>query len=273
MKLFKFLIVLVLFSNIFGVYKGPANDEQLHKWASESNMEFWDAIARSAGYARGRTDTSFWARGSGLLYAQMMKEHPKSDDVLQRFSQHQQVILFLDKKDFERQRKYISKINITDHFTNMGMDLSQLPQQVKQDASIKVWKVKSDEEFNKWLDITDKRRSGTERALFEKYFRDYMPSKNNSQITFYLGALNGKIVGGSCLYKNENYVSLYFVGVDPAYRRKGVGKLLSYVPLKDARDQGYRWTVLQAQPLGAPVYPKLGFKIVGEMEVYTYTVK
>ena len=45
-----------------------------------------------------------------------------------------------------------------------------------------------------------------------------------------------KPVGTSILYKSKDFASLYWVGVHPDYRRKGLGSALSFVPTEDAKD-------------------------------------
>lgn len=150
----------------------------------------------------------------------------------------------------------------------MGMDLQQLDMKYSFKPGVKVWKVTTDAEFEQWLTVTASRRANG--SSVREYFKNFKPSQNNQSVSFYLGAINGKVVGTGLIFFSNDFASLYWIGVHPDHRRHGLGSALSYEPLKEALRRGYRWSVLQAQPLGVPVYPKLGFKKVGILKVFYY---
>lgn len=40
---------------------------------------------------------------------------------------------------------------------------------------------------------------------------------------------------------------------------RGIGAVMSTIPMLEAREMGYRIGILQASPMGVPVYQRMGF--------------
>lgn len=78
----------------------------------------------------------------------------------------------------------------------------------------------------------------------------------------------GEPIGASSLYLGAGVAGLYCVGVVPEARRQGIGAAITTAPLLLARDLGYRIGVLQASPMGEPVYRRLGFQEHGQFTLY-----
>lgn len=246
--------------------------KELHGWAIQSHREFWTLVGQMAGYdARNEVGYQYVKAPSatGLNYVYIDKSYANSDQVIQKMN-NLPFTIFFDADDDAHIFKYITSLKESDDFITMGMDLRKINNAHTHKPGVKVWKVTTDADFDEWLKITAGRRNPKEEPTLRAYFQQFKPSKKNSTISFYLGAINGKVVGSSLMYFSENFTSLYWVGVHPDYRRYGLGSALSFEPLKEAVTRGYRWSVLQAQPLGVPVYPKLGFEKVGTMKVFYY---
>lgn len=79
---------------------------------------------------------------------------------------------------------------------------------------------------------------------------------------------NGKIIGGSMLSKAHGVAVIFNVVNLKEYRGKGVGKALSSACILGAAQENYRYILLQASPLGAPVYKKLGFTPLPSYKFY-----
>jgi ribosomal protein S18 acetylase RimI-like enzyme len=273
-KLF-FVLNLVLFSLTVAVSaptKENKTPQQQHEWAVHSHREFWTLVGQMAGY-ESRNEIGYQYVKSpnigGLNYVYIAKDYKNADAVI-NLMKGRAFTIFFEADDDDHMFKYITSLKESDNFITMGMDLQKIDNNASFKPGVKVWKVTTDAEFEQWLNVTASRRNPQEAPLLRKYFESFKPSKNNQKISFYLGSFNGKVAGSSLMYFSQDFTSLYWVGVHPDHRRHGLGSALSYFPLKDAVAKGYRWSVLQAQPLGVPVYPKLGFRKVGLMKVFYY---
>jgi GNAT superfamily N-acetyltransferase len=97
--------------------------------------------------------------------------------------------------------------------------------------------------------------------LFEIY--------NDGSIAAFTAYLDGKPVGTSLLYLDDECAGIYCVAVLPEARRQGIGAAITTHALRAARDCGYCVGTLQASKMGLPVYERLGFKAHGRFTVHT----
>lgn len=272
-SIFIISLIFVSFSYIGATpCKDSKTSQQLHEWAVQSHREFWVLLGQMAGY-EARNEAGYqYVRSTnarGLNYVYLAKKYKDSDLIINKMKDRAFTIFF-EADDDDHMFKYITHLKESDNFTTMGIDLYKLASTYAYKPGVKVWRVTTDVEFNQWLKVSAARRNHQEETQLREYFDAFKPSKKNPKVSFYLGSVNGQLVGSSLIYFSDNFASLYWVGVHPDHRRHGLGTALSYAPLKEASSKGYRWSVLQAQPLGVPVYPRIGFEKVGLLKVFYY---
>ena len=75
---------------------------------------------------------------------------------------------------------------------------------------------------------------------------------------------------GSCLLTmdHEDDCSVWFVATEPAARGQGLASALMAHALADARERGRTTSTLQATDLGRPVYERMGYRSLGEIQMW-----
>lgn len=86
----------------------------------------------------------------------------------------------------------------------------------------------------------------------------------------YLAFEHGQPVATSTLLLSSGVAGLYDVATLPAVRGRGYGTAVTLAPLLEAQERGYRVGVLQASPLGRPIYEKMGFRTVCDVEHFVW---
>src|SRR5262249_17737546 len=77
--------------------------------------------------------------------------------------------------------------------------------------------------------------------------------------TAFLAYRDGEPVAGAILYLSHEVAGVGWVGTVPESCGRGYGAAVTASVVAEGRRRGARFTNLQASPLGAPVYRRMGF--------------
>jgi ribosomal protein S18 acetylase RimI-like enzyme len=157
----------------------------------------------------------------------------------------------------------LEKRGLAVNFTlrEMSADLSAIPDSVSLPPGAKVTEVRTAEELAQANRISTS-CFGQSEAVAEGMTRHQalVGFGGERPLHHFLGYLDGKPVSTASVHLSHGIAGIYTVGTLSEARRRGLGGAVTLAALHAARDAGYRVASLQASPMGAPVYARLGFQ-------------
>ena len=164
----------------------------------------------------------------------------------------------LSLEEFQR-RKYRSST-----WTAMTHDLISISaEHTIPDLQVRL--VDNKKDLTAWLELVENELMGN-HSLNKEVFMQLMSHEN---CFFFLGIQGKQPVATSLLYLNDKHAGIYLVSTKSDYRKKGIGKEITRVCLKKARDLACNRVDIQATNLGRGVYQSLGFVDRGIINVYS----
>jgi GNAT superfamily N-acetyltransferase len=85
-----------------------------------------------------------------------------------------------------------------------------------------------------------------------------------------LARVDGEPVGTGTLGVADGVAGLFNIGVREQARGRGVGRAITIALLRLAREHGCHCSVLHATPPGLPVYARLGYQAVCDIDLYVW---
>jgi len=151
----------------------------------------------------------------------------------------------------------------------MALNLNQLDEEQNQLENFEIRQLDSIDLQKTWARVAGKGTGfpDTEVEAFSNLEANLSDAQYRAQIR-YIGYLEGEPVATSAMVLDSGVAGIYAVATLPQARRKGIGRLMTVLPLLDARRQGYHTGVLQASPMGLPIYQKIGFRQVCNFNLY-----
>jgi len=185
--------------------------------------------------------------------------------------------IWVDAKNIEAKNKLNNNdFSVQISWPSMVLALEDL-QSIFYDSCITVKRIMSDDEILKiWVPLVIKSYSPQFNLVeFEKAFNDWNiffnylhNSVRYSQINFFLGYWeNVPVATGVFIIKDDN-VFIHWIGVLPEYRNKKLGSVITSIPLQHFKKNGIKNAYLFASVMGKPIYEKLGFTTIGQVDAY-----
>ncbi len=85
---------------------------------------------------------------------------------------------------------------------------------------------------------------------------------DDDRCRWFVAYVDGDPAACGQLLRTADVAGVYSIGVRERFRRRGLGAEITAAVLGAGRDSGCSIGVLQASPMGEPVYDRMGFKIV-----------
>lgn len=94
---------------------------------------------------------------------------------------------------------------------------------------------------------------------------------DDDRCSWFLGYVNGELAACGQLLRTADVAGVYSIGVREQFRRRGLGAAITTAALIAGRDLGCTIGVLQASPMGEPVYDRMGFETVTQYHCFAPT--
>ncbi len=151
--------------------------------------------------------------------------------------------------------------------TGLAYDLSNFPANNDTIPGLKVEQVTHPGLLLRWLEVGTKAYGYSSKegiSLFEPLLNE------NSRTRLFLAYLNDKLVGSSMLFLGSESAGLYWDGVIPEARNRGVNTAMAQARLQLAKDMDYSTAVAQCFDSAVGLYKRLGFKEQSLIDFYRY---
>jgi GNAT superfamily N-acetyltransferase len=142
----------------------------------------------------------------------------------------------------------------------MALDIAAMRDEPPEIPGLEVREVASRAELETWLEVC--RLAFPFEPLVAAAWRSaHVPLGwgDASPLHNYIGWLNGRPVAVSALLHGAETAGIWNVGTLADVRGRGIGRETTLAALRDAREAGYRLSVLGSSPMGLPVYTRIGF--------------
>jgi GNAT superfamily N-acetyltransferase len=152
--------------------------------------------------------------------------------------------------------------------TGMAADLHALKRAGTRPSGLEILRVEDTDTLATWCRVTAKGYGMPPQAA-KALLKWFTIARDLGQpLQFYLALSDGRPVATSSLFFGGGVAGVYFVATIPEARGQGIGFTVTFEPLLEAKEMGYRAAVLQASKMGEGVYRKMGFREFCKMNSY-----
>jgi GNAT superfamily N-acetyltransferase len=154
----------------------------------------------------------------------------------------------------------------------MAVDLAGLSMTARQPESFEIHDVDTLAALQEWTRVFIE-GYGLSGEFVQPYYKLVASLGLSLPFRYYLGFLGGKAVAASTLFLGAGVAGIYNVATIQEARGRGLGGALTVYPLLQARQMGYQAGILQSSEMGYPVYQRLGFRKVCDVEHFIWSTK
>jgi GNAT superfamily N-acetyltransferase len=226
------------------------------------------------------SDEISWDYSGGPFFNRVLNAHLDRDDadryingIIRTFRERQAAITWLigpsdSPADLgERLLRHGFSRNETWH--GMAHDLSGLDCPPIDYHGIDIVTISSDRERREWADVVT--RSFEFPRSVNTLLRDSIGARSSTDAAnwyHHLAYMNGTPVAACTLFVTDGVAGIYLVSTVPEARGQGLGTLMTWRALCQARDLGCTLGVLQSTESAHSIYEKLGFRYHCDIGVY-----
>jgi len=164
--------------------------------------------------------------------------------------------------------------NHVNSWVGMATDLKNFKNIDIEEGDLEITEINDKEGLEIWADTVSK-GFGVPEEILEEYKKTFinLEVNRNKPYTLYLATKDGVPVGTTVLYIDNGEAGLYWISTIPEARKQGIANTLINYVLKKAALEECHMAILQATPIGKPVYEKLGFREHCYFNIYVYRFK
>lgn len=160
---------------------------------------------------------------------------------------------------------YLKSLNFDMVYQQSGMAIDLASFKFENNDNIgEIRTIKSANELEEWILITEEAFRKKRNSHMYKMFL------NENDIRFYGCYYKDKIAATLMLYIKDAIAGIHLVCTANEFRGNGFGTLITKTALRDAKDLGCKYSVLQASDMGRNVYNSIGFKEYCKIRHYDY---
>ncbi|MFX0116067.1 MAG: GNAT family N-acetyltransferase [Candidatus Hodarchaeota archaeon] len=158
---------------------------------------------------------------------------------------------------------YLEKQGLEKVFDMLGMyhQLDELEDDLDFPGAFCYKRVDNDFLLREWAETQTRAFGGQQSDTEHIYnFEKTLGTEQNSSWLRYIGYMSKEPVGVSILFQGAGTAAIFNVATVPEFRRRGIGTLMTKIPLIEAHSMGYQYSVLKATPMGVHLYRNMKFK-------------
>jgi GNAT superfamily N-acetyltransferase len=158
---------------------------------------------------------------------------------------------------------------LDDRPPGMALDLRRLAAGLEVPFGIEVQRITDLDALRVWSEVFI---TGYEvpRQGVDSYYALLKGLGFDQPVRHYLAFLDDQAVGSSTLFFGAGVAGIYNVATLPEARGKGIGTLLTHLPLLEAQQMGYLAATLQSSEMGLNLYSRMGFWKVCQIDHYIW---